>query len=49
MKNAIAVHVPDVAYASADLLLKIKLCVACDFACEHNEVAFCKSFASDAA
>ena len=48
MKNAIAVHVPDVAYGGADLLLKIKLCVARNFASEHNEVAFCEGFASDA-
>jgi hypothetical protein len=49
VKNAIAVYVPNVAYASADLLLKIKLCVACNFACEYDEVAFCEGFASDAA
>ena len=48
MKNAIAVYVPNVANGVADLLVKIKFCVACDFACEHDEVAFCKSFASDA-
>ena len=33
--------------AAADLLLKIKLCVACNFASQHDEVAFCEGFAGD--
>ena len=49
VKNAIAVYVPDVANGGADLLLKIKLCIACNFASQHDEVALGESFASDAA
>src|SRR5881397_2640455 len=48
VKNTIAVNITDVANASANALLKIKLCVTRNFAGQHYEVSLGEGFASHA-
>src|SRR5204862_4180400 len=49
VKNAVAVHISDVADGSAHVLFKVKLRVAGYFAGDDDEVAFGERFASHAA
>src|ERR1041385_4302236 len=49
VKNAIAVHISDVADSAAHLLLKVKLCIAGYLSGNDDEITFGERFASHAA